>query len=345
MASKIWSFLLPETGAHELRAEALDTYTPQVFLDEQRLEQVQTKLPMASHGRTLVFAGPSDAPEIELHLQGSGQCQLVVNGTFVEDYAAKRTTGDQSLRQLRGRPDGSYLICPDIDASHLALNIVRKFRFSAGGQVHEVQIAHGDGIWQVISDGHLVDRVAHKFEDTSGEAHFNIQAADGLRLRTMVFMRWIKKASGPPEIQEDRDTAMGNRYGFGDPDGSWRYDLNVNGVRVPVCWTKVRGDLIGAGPPPAVTQEAVEELPEASFLSPTHDRGDQLRLQAPADLQSLPQGVSFDSSHGAYQASLRAKSGKFIFLGEFATPEEAHQRYLEAVPIHCPDKVLVPDQI
>lgn len=44
---------------------------------------------------------------------------------------------------------------------------------------------------------------------------------------------------------------------------------------------------------------------------------------------SLPQGVSYDAASGAYTANICVK-GKFKFLGEFKTPDEAHLRYLGA---------------
>mmetsp|Transcript_67665 Transcript_67665/g.201221 ORF Transcript_67665/g.201221 Transcript_67665/m.201221 type:complete len:406 (+) Transcript_67665:76-1293(+) len=43
---------------------------------------------------------------------------------------------------------------------------------------------------------------------------------------------------------------------------------------------------------------------------------------------ALPQGVSQDPATGKFTANIRVK-GKFKFLGEFATPAEAHARYLE----------------
>jgi len=44
---------------------------------------------------------------------------------------------------------------------------------------------------------------------------------------------------------------------------------------------------------------------------------------------TLPQGVSWDAEERAYKANIRTH-GRFKCLGSFATPEEAHQRYLEA---------------
>jgi len=43
----------------------------------------------------------------------------------------------------------------------------------------------------------------------------------------------------------------------------------------------------------------------------------------------LPQGVSYDDASGLYKANIRI-AGKFKCLGDFATPQDAHIRYLEA---------------
>jgi len=50
---------------------------------------------------------------------------------------------------------------------------------------------------------------------------------------------------------------------------------------------------------------------------------------APTASQAMPQGVSLDTSTGMYTANIRVR-GKFRFLGEFRTPEEASQRYQQA---------------
>merc|ERR1712129_619701 len=44
---------------------------------------------------------------------------------------------------------------------------------------------------------------------------------------------------------------------------------------------------------------------------------------------SLPQGVSYDSEARVYKANIKV-GGRFRFLGDFATPTEAHERYKAA---------------
>lgn len=55
----------------------------------------------------------------------------------------------------------------------------------------------------------------------------------------------------------------------------------------------------------------------------------------------LPQGVVFNIACGTYEARIRASSGRFVFLGQHDTAAEAHQKYLEAMPIHCPGKKIL----
>lgn len=265
-----------------------------------------------------MFSGPEDSL-LELRCQGK-QWSLLVNGITVEDYnPSKRASGDESLRELRSRPDGAYIISPQVDARELDLNVVRKFSFVALGKLHEVCVAHSDCIWQVLSGGNLVDRIAHKISDSSGEAAFDIEVAPEQKVRATVSMTW-------------------DSYKW-----LWRYTLTIQteGVcgthsqDVPFSWSKISGQVAGVEPPIVVAAEdgvAVEPVSVQQEPPPTDDPP-----------QNLPQGVSFDSSTGSYQANIRAKTGRFVFLGEFRTPDEAHQRYLEAVPVHCPEKQLAPD--
>jgi len=308
MSTKVWNFLLPGCGTHQLRVEEIGTAGQTAFLDGA----------MQSQREVLIFSGPDDSL-LEVRQQG-GQWRLLVNGLVVEDYVPnRRKTGDETLRELRGKPEGSYMICPDIDASTLELNIIRKFRFTVCGQLHEVRVAHFDCIWQVVVDGHLVDRVAHKLVDNSGEARFYVKALDGSgwRLKALVRMLWIPRGK------------------------VWHYNLAVAGQDVPMCWSKVAGDVPGVEPALIVVPDDMRRESEEDLLAEEAAQ-DEHPACGPSAEEALPQGVSRDPATGGYQANIRAKCGKFVFLGEFQTPQEAYQRYLEALPSHCPEKALVP---
>mmetsp|Transcript_6251 Transcript_6251/g.13750 ORF Transcript_6251/g.13750 Transcript_6251/m.13750 type:complete len:320 (+) Transcript_6251:104-1063(+) len=63
---------------------------------------------------------------------------------------------------------------------------------------------------------------------------------------------------------------------------------------------------------------------------------------SPPVVGDLPQGVNYNSATGLYESHIRATNGRFIDLGAFSTAAEAHQKYLEAIPIHHPGKAAFP---
>eukprot|EP00450_Noctiluca_scintillans_P034385 CAMPEP_0194543284 /NCGR_PEP_ID=MMETSP0253-20130528/85525_1 /TAXON_ID=2966 /ORGANISM="Noctiluca scintillans" /LENGTH=256 /DNA_ID=CAMNT_0039390025 /DNA_START=138 /DNA_END=905 /DNA_ORIENTATION=- len=253
------------------------------------------------------FDGPSESM-IELRMGAIWSC--LVNGIVVEDYSvSKRKKGDESLRQLKSKPDGSYLIQPAFDATQLQLNIVRRWSFLALGEVHSVSVAHKEYIWQVMVDDKLVDRMAHAYLQDDAAAHFDVVLLTA-KVKARLDMTW--------------DTA---RF-------VWRYVLTVNGVHVPICWSKVRGDAAVVQVSPLVVLESAT-LQEFAPVQAAQDSQDPPILDDSPLLGAsavLPQGVSFDSSTGAYQANIRSKTGRFVFLGEFLTSDEAAECYVAAIP-------------
>jgi len=283
--SKIWNFLLPESpaGSHELRADHLGSSDQTVYVDGMPLE--------APPGTTM-FTGPCGSL-LELQLM-NGKWELMVNGFIVESYSAgKRGTQDDSLRDLRSRPDGAYTIATSFSADGMALNTVRKFRFTARGELHDVDVAHADWVWQIIHNGQLLDRRQHSVWENTGSCRFQVDVAGGSKLEVEVLMSWdmIKMI--------------------------WFYSLLVNRMSVPPYWTKFRGEMPEVSIPEVVgdSSEPLTEHVEPAPVVP----------EIPA---VLPQGVSYDSSSCSYQANIR-QNNKFLFLGEFRTAEEAHARYLE----------------
>lgn len=312
MGTRVWNFLLPgvDGGRHQLRAENLGSPGQAIFIDGEQ----------QGAREALIFSGPGNSL-LELRKGQAGQWHLLVNGLMVEDYhEGKRRSGDETLRELRGRPDGSYLISTEIDVANLDnLHLIRKFRFKARGNEHEIWISHRDCIWQVLCDGKLIERAVHKLSDSNGKAFFKLEVADGRRLDAALHMTWNGAAL------------------------LWRYRLTVNNVEIPLCWSKVVGNV---HPPPELPELLPADSAEIPGNTPEPALSEQTEEPEPQPQPSamqLPQGVSFDPFTGAFQANIRGRTGKFVFLGEFRTPEEAHQCYLEAVPLHCPDKILAPE--
>lgn len=301
--TKIWNFLLPGSGCHQLVVQDIGTDKQKVCIND---------VWQTFDGPCMKFEGPAESM-IELRMGAIWSC--LVNGVVVEDYSvSKRKKGDESLRQLKSKPDGSYLIQPAFDATQLQLNIVRRWSFLALGEVHSVSVAHKEYIWQVMVDDKLVERMAHAYLQDDAVAHFDVVLLTA-KVKARLDMTW--------------DTS---RF-------IWRYVLTVNGIHVPICWSKVHGDTAVVQSPPVVLESATSQelapvqAAQDSKYSPILD--DSPLLKAPA---VLPQGVSFDNSTGAYQANIRSKTGRFVFLGEFLTANEAAECYVAAIPKYHPNK-------
>jgi hypothetical protein len=301
MGTKVWNFFLPESGAHQIRVEMLGVPGQRVYIDGELQQATEA----------MIFTGPQNTL-LELRCQDKHRWVLMINGYVVEDYnPGRRKNGDETIRELRGKADGSYLIAPSFEVPELELHIVRRFRFRAGHELHELSVAHSDCIWQVVCDGALVARECHRMKDNSGEVSFNIQVAPELEVYAALQMSWVAL------------------------ERKWRYVLTVNHVDVPAYWVKGQEPL--EVDPVVVLAElpAPPPSPEAAQLMPR----EELR---PAGDESLPQGVSFNTASGCYEANIRNKAGKFLCLGEFRTADEAHAKYVEALPVYCPERCVLP---
>lgn len=310
MAPKVWHFLLPGSGQHSLRVEDIGTPQQQVFLDEEPLQAPATQV---------VFVGPEESI-LELRLRNQ-KWMLLVNDMMVEDYSIdRRSSGDESLREVKGRPDGSYLISPVFQPSDIELNVVRKFKFVVDTEIHEVKVAHDDCIWQVLHKGSLVDRVSHRLAGNSGEASFDVETRAGHKLRACVYMKW----------QHFKMV--------------WKYRLVVHGVEVPIIWNRITGKVHNVEPPLVFEDPFGGEF--AAIEPPAPEPDDTPVHYECADSgnfgANLAQGVSYDHQAFTFQANVLSKTGKFVFLGDFASADEASEAYLRALPTHRPEKVVAP---
>jgi len=256
--------------------------------------------------------------------------------TLLVDERAVEAAGQsgEGLRDLRNMAEGSYTIATGFSARGIIgrKNICRKFRFRVAGKPHSVLVANQDRTWQVAFDGELVDQEKYSILDTAVEVEFTIPAPDGASLLARLEIVWNMMTL------------------------SWKHCLHIGDVRVPVWWVKTRGLFRKVKHPEvfprwltvssdlqidlAAEEEAAEE---DEIFSDTESPESETPGKENVALDSLPQGVSYDSESDAFQANIRdPKSGRFVFLGEFTTPERAHQTYLEALPRYNPDKVIAP---
>eukprot|EP00746_Dinoflagellata_sp_MGD_P001063 gnl/MRDRNA2_/MRDRNA2_101969_c0_seq1.p1 gnl/MRDRNA2_/MRDRNA2_101969_c0~~gnl/MRDRNA2_/MRDRNA2_101969_c0_seq1.p1 ORF type:complete len:364 (+),score=65.93 gnl/MRDRNA2_/MRDRNA2_101969_c0_seq1:74-1165(+) len=354
--TQVWHFFQPGTGEHKLQMDGIDATEPQILLDDQPLPVEKQHVLVAGpggseieipygHGFPLCLSTNRPVVGRQLFLtapQGmdlkivkdKSSWHLLVDGSFVEEYdAAKRSSG---LRDLRHMKEGSYVISTQFDAANIDLNVVRKFQFMLEDQIQEVKIAHWDSIWQVVLNLAVVERQSHTNKQNVGQMKFVIRSPSGVQMHAILDMLWDK------------------------PSLLWNYVLTVNGVDVPACWCK-HGGTIDCAPTvipvssdhlpkegmqksseedasTCSTEDTAEGTPELSgCMNPTY--ATPAPDAPPHKIQDvLPQGVSFDAQTGLFQAIIKSKAGRFVFLGEFTTPEEAHERYLEGIPTYCPDK-------
>lgn len=311
IGTKVWSFLLPDSGEHQFMVKQVGTPDQTMSIDGGPDINQQGKL----------FTGPENSV-LELQFTGPGSYKhskhwyLIVNGMCVESYAVdKRRSGDESLRELKGKPDGSYVISTEFNAAGLELDIVSTFSFRCGEPVHEIHIAQAKTVWHTVYDGRIMTRaqIADGVHVT-----FEVEVESGQRLSVVACGQWL-------DLPRTR--------------GKWGYSVFVNGINVPASWTKMTNETCPKMAPTLIPVAVVPPMPTEDLSDESLDGKVRVDAQA-VERECLPQGVCFDATSGMYQANIRAKSGKFVSLGEFRSPDEAHQRYVEAVPLHYPDKLL-----
>lgn len=291
---RTWNFLLPETGEHQLKVEDLGEETQNVFIDGACLH--------APPGTTQ-FTGPA-ASLLELTHEKKAGWFLMVNGMRVEEFnstASKK--GDDSIRSVRDRPDGSYTIATKFEAVGLNLHIVRRFQFTAAGILHTVEIGHQNWVWQVVHNGSIITKLSHNARGNMYNCPFQVMLGEGQKLDAEARMEWFPRRA------------------------LWMYSLTVNHIMVISCWSEAGGSVdVNI---PEVVGEA-RGAPVAVSEPSGHVESEEDVPALPVGMVSLPQGVSYDSASGSYQANIRVGS-KFMFLGEFRTVDEAVERYAEAV--------------
>jgi hypothetical protein len=304
--------------------EKIGTLKQKVVLDGAELE--------SREGQT-VFPGPGGAL---LRLKNTGAAQqkgwtLMVDEVSVEEVGK---CGD-GLRDLRSMAEGSYTIATGFSARGVIAkkHICRKFKFRVGGIQHSVIVANQDRTWKVAFDGEFVDQEKYSILDSAVEVEFTIAAPDGTSLQAHLRIVWNMMRM------------------------AWTHSLHIGEVKVPVCYTPARGARWVRTPevlPGWRTVSSDAAIDPAEDVEDVEDEeGDDDENEVSSEvanqdrdsvaLDSLPQGVSYDQDSHSFQANIRdPKTGRFIFLGEFATPERAHEVYLEALPKFNPDKAIAP---
>lgn len=319
---RVWKFLIPDSGEHTFQVENIGAANQRAWIDGVAIEcnagQVQFSGPEGC------FLRLKQESKGKMSARGSNETawSLLVDERIVEEVCAS----GEGLRDLRHMAEGSYLIATGFSADGVSENACRKFEFFIDSEPHQVVVAHKECIWQVALDGTLIDQTKHALKETEGQCIFEVPISGGGVLDAVLQMTWNRK-----EVR-------------------WAYSLSVGDVAVPFSWTKVKGQETGAAPiiPSgkvdvasagyAASAPVAVPAPAAVPAEPV----DKENL-CPVDPDTLPQGVSYDREARAFQANIKdPKSNRFIFLGEFATPEAAHEKYKEALSRYAPEKRIAP---
>jgi len=307
---RVWNFVLPESGAHNFRVEGLGGGLRRAFLDDQEMECKPDQQTFAGPGGALLrikeCADPSKTPR---SVDKEAKWALLVNERQVEEVAPS----GNGLRDLRSMAEGSYIIATGFDAEGVVQNACRKYKFLVDDAPHEVTVAHRECVWQVTLDGLLVDQMSHSLHDNNGTVDMKVPAANGTHVPGRLTVTWVLT-----ELK-------------------WSYSLAVGGVVVPASWTKAKGSTGQVAPPAISSGASTSNGPQAEIATVTNS--------ADADVvpEILPQGVSFDRETKTFQANIKdVKKNRYICLGEFASADAAHQKYLEAMNRYAPEKQLAP---
>jgi len=258
---------------------------------------------------------------------------LLVDGQLVEEA----DPSGKALRDLCSMGEGSYIIATGFEAPGVVQNACRKYKFTVDSKAHELDVAHREFVWQVCLDGKLLYQQGHTLNDNSGTFDVKVPGANGAMIPGTLRVTWVLK------------------------EFKWSYDLVVGGTSVPPSWTKAKGPNVGVVPPEIFSAapapaETVPKEAQAGYAQKKEAQAPAADSGSPDIVpDNLPQGVSYDPETKTFQANIKnAKTKQYICLGEFASADAAHQKYLEALNRYttdlanefwsdkAPDKQLVP---
>lgn len=329
---RVWNFVLPKSGQHSFRIENIGAQGQRVFLDGTELEsrkdfwssRLQDSF-IGPDGVTLKIQQSADQGKAPTSIDKEAKWVLLIDEVQVEEA----DPSGAALRDLRSMGEGSYIIATGFDAQGVIKHACRKYKFNVDSVPHELDVAHRECVWQVSLDGQLLDQHSHTLNDSFGTVDVKVPGANGAMVPCTLQVSWMLK-----ELK-------------------WSYDLVVGGIHVPPYWTKAKGNTVGVAPPAifsaapahADTAPGTRGYPSPTGTAPITETEAPARVIKPDDVvpDILPQGVSYDRETNTFQANIKdAKTKRYICLGEFASADDAHQKYLEALPRYAPDKQLAP---
>lgn len=309
-----WKFALTGTGTHHVRVKNLGQATQELYLDGAFVEAPQG---------CLTFTGPCGSL---LEFQQRGDSWVLLVDGF-------------QLQQCNPHADqGEPPLCWDVELPNLGTHHIRAIGLGRRGQevfldgvlipAPEGELAftgpggslielkqRAAGVWQVFVDGQpgaegIVGFTGLNPGQIPSEAVWNFAVPNTGAVHSLKVHR-IGHHDQQVWIDSTEIPAPPGQRAFTGPGG---------------CLLEIRAL---SGQLELFVDGRLAEVTLQHRTIPTEQTTAPASSPARAGEVALPQGVSLDSSTGKYKANVRVQ-GRFRCLGEFATPEEAHQRYLAA---------------
>jgi len=307
-----FKFSLPALGTHHVRVTSIGLPGQQILLDGAPLD--------APEG-TMQFTGPGG---VLLELQKK-ECVwvLLIDGDPV--YQCNPNAGSQGesfLWEFTTPVGAHYMFVTDVGTEGQQV-------FIDGNQVHGppgqtdftgpggsfLQLQRSGDSWLLSADGVAVEPTG----------------ADDIAADSGVDMNWTFFTPHSGIAHQVRAVNIGKKGQQVFIDGTLipgpAMQTAFTGPEGTLLELKARNDLWRLFVDGTCIEEKSAPSTVPAAAPATEVQADAAR--SPVSPDALPQGVSFDSSSGKYAASIRVH-GKFRCLGEFATLEEAHNKYLEA---------------
>mmetsp|Transcript_58935 Transcript_58935/g.108883 ORF Transcript_58935/g.108883 Transcript_58935/m.108883 type:complete len:400 (+) Transcript_58935:103-1302(+) len=310
-----WQFKGPKGSIHKVRAKKLGVEGQEVMVDGEIFE--------APPGN-LMFTGPGGCL---LHFQKRGEWSL-----FVDEQMAERF----------------------LPVSESASMMVWNFRIPDTG-AHEVRVANiGEHNQVVFVDGvhHLAPPDTNMFTGPNGcvlqlrrrsEDNAWILLVDGSEIETsstsgsgssQIGWTFMSSETGTHRVRVASIGAPGQQVFIDDvllaaPDGTTTF-TGPGGVLLELRQTERGWTLIVDGL--QVEEYNAQSIAAGGWAAAAEGGGARCAVA----LDSLPQGVSRNADNSMFEANIRVR-GKFVNLGTFKTPDEAHAAWQEAKKKYADD--------
>jgi len=303
----LWKFSLPGIGTHQLRIKHIGEMSQEVFIDGS---------PVEAPAGTTTFTGPG-ACLLEISRGGAEGWTLHVDGQYCpQSLSAGNGTKPSKVWEFVLPATGAHSV--HLDGTQVYIDGVPAAAppgttTFTGPEGCLLQLQGGGDSWSLHVDGVQVPETQSEAAAGPSEGLWNFSVLDPTRtFSTMHQMRAFNIGQHGQQVYLDGVLVPA-------PDGSMAFTgpggclLEVKSG--PGCW---KLDIDGQD----MESHNAAVLSAASANAPAGAR----EPVVPAAMTSLPQGVSLDPVSGRYTANIRVH-GRFMNLGEFATPEEASARY------------------